>query len=198
MRVQPRPTFRRGCSITNCTGCRANGCGATLVSGRQRARKAIWAICRVFDEQGGLVAEMKDVQLKQARREMLARLSQGRHSDWFYEVVWEVKPLSTIGRAFWLPPPAKVSDRIRPSLTLLSTQHGLQAYDELAPRMDAVSAGFVIQALRRMGWAFAPGRRVSLAGLAAGLKVITAHRRLLERMLGILEERGPVEKVWRR
>ncbi|MFN8008640.1 MAG: beta-ketoacyl synthase N-terminal-like domain-containing protein [Terriglobia bacterium] len=148
----------------------------------------------IFNEDGEPIAEVKGVQLKRSGLDLVSRLGQGRHSDWFYDIQWETKPLSGIGPANWLPKTSVMGGSLASSLSKLRPLHGLTAYDQLAPKLDGVCASYVIRAFHQMGWQFEVGKRVSFAELVSVLKVVPIHHRLLERMLGILEEEGLMKR----
>ena len=88
------------------------------------------------------------------------------------------------------PGPFQIADRLQPQLADLSAEYGLDVYAKLLPELDALSAGYVIEALRRLGWQPDRGERVTAPTLAARLGVIDRHQRLLARWLSILADEG--------
>ena len=63
-------------------------------------------------------------------------------------------------------------------------------YDAMLPRLDALCAGYALEAMRELGWHPAVGEEVDANALAERLGVVDAQRPLFRRLLGILEEDG--------
>ncbi|MHB1132627.1 MAG: type I polyketide synthase [Chloroflexota bacterium] len=150
---------------------------------------------RLFDDDGHLWAEANGLLLKRARPEALRRGARRHpHPDWLYQVEWQPRPNSKqpelLRRADWLAVPGEIQRQVSPEFARLSAQHGLERYRELLPSLDKLSAAFAVRALRGLGWQARPDRPFTAASLAEELGVIEQHRRLLARLLKILEEEG--------
>ncbi|MBP2649143.1 MAG: hypothetical protein H6Q77_2767, partial [Gemmatimonadetes bacterium] len=177
MRMHGRPGERFYAHVTNVQAHRHGG----------GALEAFRVDVRLLDDDGTLQAEFEGVQLKRARPESVSRdplPAQVRRL--LHEVVWREVPRST-GR---LPSPPELGGRVGPLVDALAARHGLGAYAEFLPRLDALAANFVVRALRELGFDFLPGTRVTAASLRARLGVLPSHSRLFARMLAMLVEDG--------
>jgi microcystin synthetase protein McyG len=104
-----------------------------------------------------------------------------------YEVVW--RPASSSSGAA-LVDPAEIGARLAPRVPELSEALGMAVYDEMLPPHDAAAAASIAYALVRLGWSFTPGRRFRTHEVAEVCGVDARHRRLLQRLLNVLEEDG--------
>ena len=150
--------------------------------------EALTADFTIFDEAGAVVAEVAGLRLR--------RLSAGTRfssdeagDDRFYEIVFRPEPLASSGPSD-VPGPAAIAAEITPLLKSLGERSGLPAYRTLLPEIESLSADYVLLAFARLGWAWHEGERFTAEALAGRLGVIPAHRRLLGRLLEILEEEG--------
>src|SRR5205085_237866 len=55
---------------------------------------------------------------------------------------------------------------------------------------DPLCSAFILQALKKLGADLRPGVRLTAQSMAAQLGIVPQHHRLLERLLGYLEEDG--------
>ena len=72
----------------------------------------------------------------------------------------------------------------------LYAEHDLATFETALPRIDALCAAYIAQALRRMGWTFSPNQRITVDLVISRCGILARHRRLLQRCLAILEEDG--------
>ncbi len=105
----------------------------------------------------------------------------------FYEVAW---PLLDQRAADHLLPPASIAGPVAARVGQISTENGLDSYNDLLPHLDALCAAYIILAFQKLGWAFHPGQPFSQDDVMARLKIQTRHDRLVGRMLDILREDG--------
>ncbi|NWG15756.1 MAG: SDR family NAD(P)-dependent oxidoreductase [Chloroflexi bacterium] len=173
---------------------------AQLQSRPDGQRETFGGDVRVLDDGGQVIAEILGMRFKRAGQDILLSLAQSQVDDWLYEVDW--LPLEGFGQvdapaeARDLPAPEQLAEQLHPRLAALATQHGLPRYTgELLPQMEKLSAGYVIQALRRLGWNPHPGERFSTEELADELGILRQHRRLLGRLLEILSEDGLLKRA---
>ena len=75
-------------------------------------------------------------------------------------------------------------------LRALAKSERLGIYEELIPKLEILSAGFINRAFLRMAWSPQLGERFTTQELAERLDIVPAHRRLFERLIGILAEEG--------
>jgi acyl transferase domain-containing protein/NADPH:quinone reductase-like Zn-dependent oxidoreductase len=140
----------------------------------------------VFDADGALVAEVRQVQLKRVSRDALSRLGDRWLDDALYETAWRALPGQAVSDAS-LPALAKAGGDALEGLRRLA---GLEAYDAFLPALEGLCVEYVQQAMSRLGWAPAPGEPVREDSLAERLRVAPRHRRLFRRLLAILVEAG--------
>jgi acyl transferase domain-containing protein/protein-L-isoaspartate O-methyltransferase len=166
----------------------------TLLKNMDAGKETFVGDIRLYDDEGRLVAEATGLQLKRAGREALMRATQGqRFGDWLYEVQWQLKPRASEAT---LLAPGQVAAQAAPRMAQLSTQHKLSAYyDAVLPALDSLSATYVAQAFRELGWKPVVGRRVSVESLARELGVVQQHHRLFGRLLEMLGEEGVLRAV---
>ena len=108
--------------------------------------------------------------------------------DWLCVPRWDAAPLEGDRRAplassvaLWAPVQSEFA-RLAADATL--------TYGGMLPRIDALCAAYIVAALEKLGWDFAPGETVDAALLSDRLGVAAPHRQLLARMLEILGEDG--------
>jgi len=108
--------------------------------------------------------------------------------------VWQAKALAAPALAATRTPirlsTSELSARAASRWKGLSEQHSLSGYDTLAPQLDALSAGYVLAALKGLGWELTPGQRRRADTVADELKVVPAHRQMFHRALEMLQEDG--------
>ncbi len=167
----------------------AGACWAHVVADPAFTGETRRAELRVFDADGGLIAELLDVRLKRASADTLGRQGERALDDCLYQVAWRAVPAVADAPPEALPV-AAMAAAAAAAVEPLRAAVGLEAFDTGLPRLDRLCAEFIVQALQRMGWAPAPGERVDSAGLAVRLKVVQRHRALLGRLLAILADDG--------
>ena len=141
-----------------------------------------------------LVAEVLGLQVKRVQPQHLQRGATAIFHDWFYEVKWEAQPLpqaASLPAAVDFAPASRDFAALTSSyINHLSAQHGFQIYDEILPRLDALSVAYTVQAFEALGLKFSLGLSFTTAQLIAQLHVIARHQRLCNRLLEILSEAG--------
>lgn len=93
-----------------------------------------------------------------------------------------------------------IAEQLRPHLERLAGSADFRAYEDLLPRLHALSSAYVLQALCQLGWTMTDAEEVTAAVLAARLGVTTRHQRLLGRLLEMLAEDGVLRRAgtaWR-
>ncbi|HLF25326.1 MAG TPA: type I polyketide synthase [Anaerolineae bacterium] len=160
----------------------------TVMHGIDSGKETFSCDLRLFGEDGALIAEAQGLHLKRATRGALERLTRRHsHPDWFYEVQWQA---SQSHLPMLRSDPQHIAAQTRQRFDVASAQHDLSVYQELLPALDALTAAYVRQALRQLGWSPVIGDRVSTEALAVQLGIVTGQRRLFARLLGILAEDG--------
>lgn len=155
----------------------------------------------LLDEDGNLIGEMRGFRVQGI--DLKRRPAEGSVDDLLYEFSWRSKQRSgalMTSHASELLGPSELIRAVRQLAGRPGDELGQhQYYDEVEPRMHAISVGYIRQALRRLGWVPELGQPVSVAGLIEQLGIQDAHQRLTERMLQILEQVGdlrPTASGW--
>ena len=133
-----------------------------------------------------------------------ARESGGRAQlgDYLYEVRWQAKKSPAYGQSHpvdYVPELRQIAEAMRPQVAHLYSNYQLHRYDEMLPRLDRVCASYVLEAFKKLGWKPQRNERVVTEELLERLGVQVRHRRLLERLLGVLAEDGilrPTDGDW--
>ncbi|MFB8795997.1 MAG: SDR family NAD(P)-dependent oxidoreductase [Microcoleus sp.] len=156
---------------------------------------------QLLDESGNVLVEIQGLCCKSLG---VANEVISEKEDYLYEYQWELKarpgtaPLSQ--PADYLPSPRLLADSLLNVATSLSVQLGRKHYySTVEPVLDLLCAGYVWKALNSLGFEPQLLTRISAETLAEQLGVVSQHRRLLGRMLEILQEDGvlrPVEDEW--
>jgi acyl transferase domain-containing protein len=149
----------------------------------------------VFGEDGALLAELHDVQLKRVTSGALARLGERWLDDVLYETRWQPAPASS---PHPISIPALVDDAAG-TVEGLRRAAELDAYDAFLPQHEALCADYVVQTMGQLGWQPHAGDAVAAQSLAERLRVAPRHRRLFGRLLEILAEAGhllPTAQGW--
>ena len=117
--------------------------------------------------------------------------------DLLYEVVWRQQP-STGGApsARFLESPEAVGARMRTFPDYL-LEEGVRPEERVAllDDLDRLCGAHVLSALRRMGWRPTAGAALKTEALGEELGVVAQHRRLFDRLLGILSDTGVLKRV---
>ncbi len=159
---------------------------------RQQAGNTFTGDVFLYDESGELVAEARGLHLTLAGREMLHKQARPFPDEWLYQVRWEPKPLPGDTA---LPQPAALAEEVSGQTAVIAADYNLDSYKTLFADLDALSYGYIVQALREMGWQYAVGTSHTTEQLAADLGIVPRHRRLFARLLAILQEEGVVQQV---
>jgi acyl transferase domain-containing protein/SAM-dependent methyltransferase len=152
-------------------------------------------IC-LYDDEGRMVAEIVGLHLKRATGEAMARITDPGSPSLFYKIAWREQELSsakekedgTALAADFIPSPFLLAEKAREELGQLAISEDLGAYGQLIPKLEALSAAYIQRALIRMGWSPLAGECSTTRALEEQLSVLPAHRRLFERLIGILVE----------
>jgi acyl transferase domain-containing protein len=171
----------------------------------ESAQPAQWlADVTLHDDRGQWLGTLSGVALRRAARETLRRIvaqaapdggapqSQSPAASLTYQVTWEASPAWSHAAAHLVAPSA-YGRELPAHFDRLAGEHGLAIYDDLLPGLDRMSQAYVAAALRRLGFADAPGRRFDTEAEACTLGVVPAHRRLFGRLLQMLAEDGVLE-----
>jgi acyl transferase domain-containing protein len=153
----------------------------------------------LFDDSHRLVARLEGLQFRRATAEQVSVAGWGPLKDWLYEVEWRAMPWKaqdSVGlTADYIPALPSVARQVQDLVPRLCAENNLKLYDEFLPRIDALCTAYVLQAGRKLGWEMRHGQRLAASKLIKDLGIRERHRRLVERMLAMLQEDGLLEKV---
>jgi acyl transferase domain-containing protein/acyl carrier protein len=141
----------------------------------------------LIDEAGTVLAELAGVQARRADPAPLRR--DHAAGPEFYELRW-LKQSRDATVAEPLPVTAEIARNIRPQLQMATTQPPLLEYADALTALDELAVDYVVHALRTLGWRCGKGEGFSSTELEQRLGIVPQHRRLLQRLLSILVERG--------
>jgi len=163
-------------------------------SGAEALTGDIW----LYDDNDRIVAETLGLQLGHAALDAVTGAPGSQRESWFYEIKWREQEASAANAkdnqfnltAAFIPAPKLLAEKAESELRALATSERLDIYEELIPKLEALSAGFINRAFLRIAWSPQLGERFTTQELAERLAIVPAHRRLFERLLGILAEEG--------
>jgi acyl transferase domain-containing protein/NADPH:quinone reductase-like Zn-dependent oxidoreductase/NAD(P)-dependent dehydrogenase (short-subunit alcohol dehydrogenase family)/acyl carrier protein len=148
----------------------------------------------IFDADGFPVAEFKGLVLKRASADRLQSFAHENCDDWLYQTAWRPKPLAALATPSIssddLPSPVQLAQHVRDQTSQANERGELSAYERLLPHLDALCSAYALRAFQQLGWHFSLCQRYTTASIARQLGVINKHRRLLDRLLDMLEEDG--------
>src|SRR5690606_5235454 len=124
---------------------------------------------RVFDADGKLVAELGDIRLKRAAQGAIDRLGNHPLAESLYGIAWRELP-AAVRRDLRLSA-SSMAAAARSAADGLRSAAGLAAFDDCLPRLDGFCAGFIVRALRELGWSPDAGQRIAGAALVRKLAV---------------------------
>ncbi|MCC7368641.1 MAG: SDR family NAD(P)-dependent oxidoreductase [Chloroflexi bacterium] len=179
-------------------------CHARLRDGSQgavasRSQELLLADLELMDDDGRLVAEIGELQLRRVHLEKLEGPASDDRRDLYYEVQWQVggrdvAPDDGVRAA----PPVIELPRIASGVDLRAPAVReacvLARFEPFVLRLEQVSFEYILQALSALGWKAREGDRFATDALATQLRIDGRYGQLLERFLAILEEEGVVRR----
>ncbi|MHC5737461.1 polyketide synthase dehydratase domain-containing protein [Nostoc sp.] len=151
----------------------------------------------LLDESGNLLVEIQGFCGKSLGK---VQESVAQKEDYLYEYQWELKARPGTARvsqpADYLFSPQFLAESLSSVADRLSVQLGRKYYySTVAPQIDILSAAYVLKALGQLGFEPQLLTRISAETLTKQLGIVSQHRRLLGRMLEILNEDGVLHRV---
>ena len=145
-----------------------------------------------FYQAAGALGGMTGFTLKRASR---AALLGTRVEDLLYEPEWREGRPAGLRAADFLAGPEALRSGLRPAEVYLGAE-GLDGESALALRRDLEreSRWYAARALEELGWERRRSERFETEALRRRLKVTGEHRRLFERLLGLLADGGMVSR----
>ncbi|HUN44153.1 MAG TPA: SDR family NAD(P)-dependent oxidoreductase [Acetobacteraceae bacterium] len=155
--------------------------------------ETITADATLWSEDGQPLAEFHRLKFKQVGPTQLADKDAAPIAEWLYEIQWRSAGLSSGTRLLGLDFLPATSVIARPVVRYLQdavSGPAMRRYGEGLARLDHLGIEFVIDAFRRLGWDFEERRWFSRDELHNRLRIADKHRRLLARLLELLDEGG--------
>lgn len=88
----------------------------------------------------------------------------------------------------YIPPLSQLRDQLLSGFACLMGQPGIDERERGFVWLEGVTTGYVLNALKKMGWDLKRGETFSTAHMASVLGIVKRHRRLLERLLMMLAD----------
>ena len=148
---------------------------------------------RVYDEDGSLLIECEGFRCQ------AVKMGRGDDADdvenWFYEVKWQHKPRPeqrVVHRAAdFIPSSHEIAQAVAREVHQLDGEIGwTKMFARAEEPFDALSAGYIVQALDDLGWQWNLGERITVDALMEQLNLAPRHRQLMRRFMQILEKVG--------
>ena len=157
-------------------------------------RETIKAQFQVTDEHGRLIAELRGMSFKRADRRTLERSTRRNIDHWLYEIAWEPLDQEALnGVSAPLPEFEGLVESLHNDLDLFTKASGLDRFEQLRPRLEAVCGAYIARALSEVGSNPVVGVEFEPENLANEFRIIPTHRRLFSRFLEILAEDNVLE-----
>lgn len=153
---------------------------------------------QLLDEAGQVLVEIQGLQCQSlaTSQEFVSEQIENH----LYEDQWQLQPHSHQNLAYqvadYLPSPSSIAVNLQPTIARLSENLGRKHYYEnVEPQSDILSVNYVLKALEQLGWQPQLHQYISTDALAEQLGVVPQHRRLLGRMLEMLQQEGVLSQV---
>jgi acyl transferase domain-containing protein/NADPH:quinone reductase-like Zn-dependent oxidoreductase/NAD(P)-dependent dehydrogenase (short-subunit alcohol dehydrogenase family)/SAM-dependent methyltransferase/acyl carrier protein len=173
---------------------------ATVDCAAEAGGETIKAQVQVADKNGRLIADLRGMSFKRVDPEALDSATRRSIDHWLYEITWE--PLSeavpTEILSAPLPPLESLSGGLHSDLERFTRASGLDRFEQLRPRLDALCSGCIARALTEAGANPVEGVGFEPETLADELGIIPARRRAFARFLEVLAEDKVIEIVGNR
>ena len=130
---------------------------------------------------------------------ILKRLTNGlgqlaaQREDTLFEVAWT--PAASQHLAVPAVTPRALADHINGGIPDLVRQFGADACDGLYADLEELSAGYIVEGFRQLGWSWQAGDRITAALVSSTLAIESRHARLAGRLLDVLAEVGVLQNT---
>ncbi|MDZ8137565.1 MAG: type I polyketide synthase [Nostoc sp. DedQUE04] len=155
---------------------------------------------KLFDANGQLIADIKGFEAKKATPNTLLQnlqldFKENSLENWLYKVEWQpqVRFSNEQLSPDYLPAIAEISRKLQPQHSQLMAEPQLEFYEAAVRELEALSIGYVLQALIAMGWKPQLGQCFTTDAIANQLGIISKHQRLFKRLLEMLAQVGVLE-----
>jgi SAM-dependent methyltransferase len=159
---------------------------------REQTAAGLVADLRLFDERGGDIASLEGIRIARAPKAALRRGLKPLTDPLLYDVKW--RRVGTLAAAMpageFMPRPSALARDFHTRFEVLGTEHRLEEMDAVLPDLDRACGEYVVNAFTELGFGFRVGESGTVADLAERLRVAPRHRRLLSRLLLMLQQDG--------
>ena len=169
-------------------------CRAELTNPGQSAQELISGDITLVDEKGACIAEIKGVCLKKATRDSFLASREQASETSIFQLVWYPAPLHAKAEDLLatsvMPSPVQIYEKLSGiEIGIPPTAEHDQA-NTLSDELDLLCTAGIVHCFRQLGWQMALGSLVARDMVDFKLGVADRHRRLFDRMMGILKEDG--------
>ena len=182
--------WQRGCRSGCCVGC---GCG---LGARSLHRTFGWGTSSCTRWTALWWGAFGGVELSRTTRAALLSAVAGVE-ELLYDVAWRERALTGgLRPAEFLASPGEVAEGAGALAAHLAAE-GVEAgvVEGLLADLERLARGYALAGLEGLGWRCEPGAVVRASELRRSLKVVSEHERLLQRLFGLLEEGGVLERT---
>jgi len=141
---------------------------------------------------GKLIATFEGLQLKRASRQALLERFQEPIKDCLYSIDWQVKNNKPLEPTVLNH--EELEESIKPKLALLTEKFSRENSPNLLEEINNFSLGFMVQALKELGWNFSVNEVLTEIDLKNKLGIKQHHQRLIKHLLKGLENAGILQK----
>lgn len=173
-------------------------CHAALHPGFHPGQEAYFGDATLFNEEGTIVADVKGMCLKRVNREAWIKTRPRNMSASLFEVLWrpnvQLEQMSRRSPPDYLPDPNGITELLRSGGLLVNVDRDPYHNRSLVRQLDRLSTACVLRSLRELGWRMDIGEFWCEDYFLHRLGVADQHRKLLGRMLEMLQEDGILKR----
>ncbi len=163
----------------------------THVQMRFAAGRAIVADLRIVDDSGRVLMEIDGFRCQAVTRQ--TSQSSASLEDWLYANTWQASPRpgAAIGKGAALAPTEAAAEAAAELARAHSTDDQSVSRDvDRATALQDLATGWIVEALRALGWGLRTGHRSTLDALRTRLAIAPVHHRMFDRFLKFLAADG--------
>ncbi len=153
---------------------------------------------KIVEPDGRLVAQVEGLKLKSVDSQFVFNQINKKQSfeDWLYKIEWREQAIipNSYSSSDYLLSPQLIYEQLIPALPKLVDKPEIEIYRQLLPKLESLSIAYVLKAFNDLGWKFIVDESFSTVEVVEKLKIVSQHKRLLERLLEMLVEVGVLKK----
>ncbi|MBN3925716.1 type I polyketide synthase [Nostoc sp. NMS4] len=153
---------------------------------------------RLLDDAGKVLVEIQGFRCQSLERRQ--QVTPAKIDNCLHEYQWQLKlrPDQELVdlQLDYLPSPRKIAELVQPEADRLSKYLRIaDYYSVVEPKLDVLCTAYILEALEQLGWQPQLHQQVDVETLTEKLGVADQHKRLLGRILEILQEDGVLSQV---